>query len=277
MVLKRPADAFVSPEKIKREWQRLGFLAPPDLEKASQEFSQLEEILRQEGVEILYLTADERTTLDSIYTHDPVIVTEAGAIILQMGKKERTGEPEALEEALRSWGLPILGRLTGDATAEGGDLLWLDEKTLIAGRSFRTNQEGISQLRKILQPLGVEVIAYDLPYWQGPGEVLHLMSFISLLDTNLAVVYRRLLPVAFYELLLTRGFELIDIPEEEFATQGCNVLAIAPRRVVLLKGNPVTADRLRQAGCFVYELSGQEIAFKGSGGPTCLTRPLCRL
>ena len=276
MVLKRPADAFVSPEKIKREWQRLGFLAPPDLEKASQEFSQLEEILRQEGVEILYLPADERTTLDSIYTHDPVIVTEAGAIILQMGKKERAGEPEAFEEALHGWDLPILGRLTGDATAEGGDLLWLDEKTLIAGRSFRTNQEGISQLREILWPLRVEVIAYDLPYWQGPGEVLHLMSFISLLDTNLAVVYRRLLPVAFYELLLTRGFELIDIPEEEFATQGCNVLAIAPRRVVLLKGNPVTADRLRQAGCFVYELSGQEIAFKGSGGPTCLTRPLCR-
>jgi len=277
VVLKRPAEAFVSPEKVEREWRRLGFLAPPDLEKASQEFSQLEEILRQEGVEILYLPADERTTLDSIYTHDPVIVTEAGAIILQMSKKERTGEPEALEEALRSWGLPILGRLTGAATAEGGDLLWLDEKTLIAGRSFRTNQEGISQLQEILRPLGVEVIAYDLPYWQGPGEVLHLMSFISLLDTNLAVVYRRLLPVAFYELLLTRGFELIDIPEEEFATQGCNVLAIAPRRVVLLKGNPVTADRLRQAGCLVYELSGEEIAFKGSGGPTCLTRPLARL
>ena len=277
VVLKRPADAFVSPEKIKREWQRLGFLAPPDLEKASQEFSQLEEILRQEGVEILYLPADERTTLDSIYSHDPVIITDAGGIILQMGKKERAGEPEALEEVLHGWGLPILGRLTGTATAEGGDLLWLDEKTLIAGRSFGTNQEGISQLQEILRPLGVEVIAYDLPCWQGPGEVLHLMSFISLLDTNLAVVYRRLLPVAFYELLLTRGFELIDIPEEEFATQGCNVLAIAPRRVVLLKGNPVTANRLRQAGCLVYELSGEEIAFKGSGGPSCLTRPLCRV
>ncbi len=129
VVLKRPAEAFLSPEKIKREWKRLGFLAPPDLEKASQEFSQLEEILRQEGVEILYLPADERTTLDSIYSHDPVIITDAGGIILQMGKKERAGEPEALEEALRSWGLPILGRLTGTATAEGGDLLWLDEKT----------------------------------------------------------------------------------------------------------------------------------------------------
>jgi len=277
VVLKRPAEAFVSPEKIEQEWQQLGFLAPPDLARASQEFSQLEEILRQEGVEILYLPTDSRTTLDSIYTHDPGIVTEAGAIILQMGKKERAGEPEALKEALRSWGIPILGGLTGTATAEGGDLLWLDEKTLAAGRSFRTNQGGILQLQEILHPLGVEAVAYDLPYWQGPGEVLHLMSFISLLDTNLAVVYKRLLPVAFYELLLAKGFELIDIPEEEFATQGCNVLAIAPRRVVILKGNPVTASRLREAGCFVYELSGEEIAFKGSGGPTCLTRPLSRV
>lgn len=276
VILKRPAQAFQSDEKISREWKMLGFTAPPDLEKAEQEFSWLEEILRQEGVEILYLPADERTTLDSIYTHDPVLITEAGAILLQMGKKERAGEPEAFEEALRSWDVPILGRLTGKATAEGGDLLWLDEKTLVAGRGFRTNQEGIVQLQEILRPLGVKVLSYDLPYWNGPGEVLHLMSFISLLDTDLAVVYKRLLPVAFYKLLLDRGIQLIDIPEEEFATQGCNVLAISPRRVIILKGNPITADRLRQAGCFVYELPGEEIAFKGCGGPTCLTRPLWR-
>jgi N-dimethylarginine dimethylaminohydrolase len=276
VVVKRPAEAFVSTEKIEREWQRLGFTSPPDLKKAEEEFAQLEEILRQEGVEILYLPADERTTLDSIYTHDPVLITEAGAIILQMGKKERGGEPEAFEDALKSWGVPTLSRLSGKATAEGGDLLWLDEKTLIVGRGFRTNQEGIDQLQEILQPLGVKVLAYDLPYWAGPGEVLHLMSFISLLDVDLAVVYKRLLPVAFYKLLLERGIELVDISEEEFPTQGCNVLAISPRRVVILKGNPVTATRLRQAGCFVYELPGEEIAFKGSGGPTCLTRPLLR-
>lgn len=276
VILKRPAQAFQSAEKISREWKMLGFTAPPDLEKAEQEFSQLEEILRRERVKILYLPADERTTLDSIYTHDPVLITNEGAIILQMGKKERAGEPAAFEETLRRWGVPILGRLTGKATAEGGDLLWLDEKTLIAGRGFRTNQEGITQLQEILRPLGVKVLSYDLPYWNGPGEVLHLMSFISLLDTDLAVVYKKLLPVAFYELLLDRGIQLINIPEEEFASQGCNVLAISPRRVVILKGNPITSERLRQAGCFVYELPGEEIAFKGSGGPTCLTRPLLR-
>lgn len=277
VILKRPEEAFQSKEKINREWEKLGFTAPPDLEKAKEEFAHLEKILKQEGVEILYLPADERTTLDSIYTHDPVLITEAGAIILQMGKKERQGETAALEEALEKWDIPILGKLTGQATAEGGDLLWLDEKTLIAGRSFRTNDEGISQLQEILRPLKVRVHAYDLPYWNGPGEVLHLMSAISLLDNDLAVVYKKLLPVAFYQLLLERGFQLINIPEEEFPTQGCNVLALSPRRVVILKGNSVTAERLRQADCLVYELPGEEIAFKGSGGPTCLTRPLLRI
>jgi N-dimethylarginine dimethylaminohydrolase len=276
VVVKRPAEAFRNEQKIDSEWRMLGFAAPPDLKKAEQEFARLEEILRQEGVEILYLPADEQTTLDSIYTHDPVLITEAGAIILQMGKKERAGEPEAFADALQSWGVPILGHLTGRAKAEGGDLLWLDDKTLVAGRGFRTNQEGIDQLQEILQPLGVRVLAFDLPYWNGPGEVLHLMSFISLLDTDLAVVHKKLLPVGLYFLLLERGFQLVDIPEEEFPTQGCNVLAISPRRVIILKGNPKTAERLHKAGCFVYELPGEEIAFKGSGGPTCLTRPLCR-
>ncbi|MDI6848821.1 MAG: arginine deiminase family protein [Candidatus Saccharicenans sp.] len=277
LVVKRPQEAFISQEKIELEWRALDFTAPPDLERAGYEFSQLEEILRQENAEILYLPVDERTILDSIYTHDPALVTEAGAIILQMGKKERAAEPAAMEDTFKTWGVPILGRLSGKATAEGGDLLWLDEKTLVAGRSFRTNQEGIDQLREILRPLGVSVIYFDLPYWNGPGEVLHLMSFISLLDTDLAVVYKRLLPVAFYELLLERGIQLIEIPEEEFPTQGCNVLAIAPRRLVILEGNPRTAERLRRAGCFVYELPGSEIALKGCGGPTCLTRPLFRM
>jgi len=276
VVVKRPAEAFVNQEKIDNEWRMLGFTAPPDLERSVQEFNRLEETLKQERVEINYLPADERTTLDSIYTHDPVLITNAGAVILQMGKKERAGEPAAFEAALKSWDVPVLGRLTGKATAEGGDLMWLDEKALVCGRGFRTNQEGIDQLQDILRPLVVNVLPYDLPYWNGPGEVLHLMSFISLLDTDLAVVYKKLLPVSLNNLLLERGFQLVEIPEEEFPTQGSNVLAVSPRRVVILQGNPETSSRLRRAGCFVHELPGDDIAFKGSGGPTCLTRPLFR-
>ena len=182
----------------------------------------------------------------------------------------------ALGDALKKWKIPIYGFVGGEATAEGGDMIWAGRKTLLVGRSFRTNAAGIDALKTLLKPLDVEVRDFDLPYWSGPGDVLHLMSFISLLDQDLAVVYRPLMPVGLFEDLKARGVELIDIPEKEFPTQGCNILALAPRKLVMLEGNPITKARLEKAGCTVLEFRGQEIAFKGSGGPTCLTRPLLR-
>jgi N-dimethylarginine dimethylaminohydrolase len=164
----------------------------------------------------------------------------------------------------------------GAATAEGGDMVWLDSRTLVVGRGFRTNAAGVAALRELLAPLGVAVIEVHLPYGNGPGDVLHLMSLISLLDRDLAVVYRRLLPVPLFELLSARGIELVDIPDREYPSQGCNVLALAPRAVLMLAGNPETRRRLQQVGCAVQEYEGSEISLKGSGGPTCLTRPLLR-
>jgi N-dimethylarginine dimethylaminohydrolase len=216
------------------------------------------------------------TGLDSIYTHDPALVTEAGAIILQLGKPARRGEGPALAEALRQWEVPILGVVDGMAMAEAGDLMWLDRRTLVAGRSFRTNTAGIAAVRWAVEPLGVRVMEVHLPGWEGPGRVLHLMSLISLLDEDLAVVYRKLLPVPLLECLADRGVRLVDVPDDEFGTQGCNVLALGRREAVMVKGNPQTRRRLEAAGCKVAEFEGGEIALKGSGGPTCLTRPLWR-
>jgi N-dimethylarginine dimethylaminohydrolase len=214
--------------------------------------------------------------LDSLYTHDPILITDAGAVILQTGKPERRGEGPAFADACKDWGIPILGTVDGDATAEAGDMIWLDSGTLLVGRGFRTNAASIESLRRLLKPLGVMVVPVELPYWKGPQEVLHLMSFMSLLDHDLAVVYRRLLPVPLFELLTARGIQLVDVPEPEYDTMGCNVLAVAPRRVVMLSGNPTTRSRLEYAGCAVTEFAGQEICIPGSGGPTCLTRPLLR-
>jgi dimethylargininase len=276
VIVKRPEQAFQGPEQIEGQWRRLGFTAPPDLERSAAEHRRLVNVLEAEGAEVLALPADPRTGLDSIYTHDPVIVTERGAVLLQMGKPERRGEGPAMGDSLSRWGVPVLGTLDGHATAEGGDLLWLDRDTLLAGRSFRTNQAGIHALRALLEPTGVKVLSLHLPSFRGPAEVLHLQSLISLLDENLAVVFRPLLPVPLVEILSERHVETIDIPEQEFPSQGCNVLALGPRRVVMLHGNPITSDRLRKAGCDVQEIEGSEIAVKGSGGPTCLTRPLLR-
>jgi len=197
-------------------------------------------------------------------------------VILQTGKVARRGEGPAMQDALNGWGVPILGTIEGGATAEAGDMIWLDSRTLLVGRGFRTNQAGIEWLSLLLQPLDVTVIPVPLPYWTGPEDMLHLMSFMSLLDTNLAVVYRKLLPVPLYELLVEHGVTLVDILEDEYMTLGCNVLAVAPRHVVMVSGNPITRSRLERAGCTVSEFDGSEICIPGAGGPTCLTRPLLR-
>src|SRR5438874_4939054 len=164
--------------------------------------------MAQAGSDVLYLSADERTGLDSLYTHDPVLITDRGAVIFQTGKAERRGEGPAFADAFRSWDVPILGFIDGAATAEAGDMVWLDHDTLLVGRGFRTNAAGIERLSELLISLGVTVIPVELPYWNGPQDVLHLMSFISFLDTDLAAVYRRILPVPLFELLTSRGIRL---------------------------------------------------------------------
>ena len=276
VVVKRPEQAFRSSSAIAAEWKDLGWTRPPNPDIASREHRQLVSLLEAAGARVHFLPEDPRTNLDSIYTHDPVLITDAGAVILQTGKKLRRGEGPAMEDALNSWGIPILGAIEGGATAEAGDMIWLDRQTLLVGRGFRTNQAGIDWLSSLMQPLGVSVIPVPLPYWAGPDDVLHLMSLISLLDVDLAVVYRRLLPVPLYELLVERGVKLVDVLEDEYPSLGCNVLAVGPRQLVMVSGNPITRSRLEARGCTVSEFDGSEICIPGAGGPTCLTRPLLR-
>ena len=276
VVVKRPEDAFRSPEAIEREWEELGYLRPPDLAGASHEHRRLVSLLEECGAEVLYLPATNGVGLDSLYAHDPVLITNSGGVILQTGKPARRREGPAFVDPFEKWGVPVLGRVDGSGTAEAGDMVWLDDHTLVVGRGFRTNDSGIEQLAVLLGPLDVELIPIPLPYWNGPGDVLHLMSLISLLDTNLAVVYRRLLPVPFFEFLSDRGVELVDVPDQEYASLGSNILALSPRNLVMVRGNPITRARLEAAGCRISEIDGDEICLPGSGGPTCLTRPLWR-
>lgn len=277
VIVKRPEEAFRSRHHIEREWKDLAYTRPPGLARAAGDHERFVALIEQAGAEVLYLPADERTGLDSLYAHDPVLVTDRGAVIFQTGKIARRGEGPAFADAFKKWGVPILGVIDGAATAEAGDMVWLDHDTLLAGRGFRTNALGIERLAVLLNPLGVTVVPVELPYWNGPQDVLHLMSFISLLDDDLAVVYRRILPVPLFELLTVEGVQLVDVPEQEYDSLGCNVLAIAPRDVIMVSGNPITRSRLEAAGCKVSEFDGAEICLPGAGGPTCLTRPLLRL
>ncbi len=274
--LKNSTDAFIDQASIAKQWKELNFLGEPDIVIAKNEYQQFEAMLRATGVEVNYFEADDSVTMDSLYCRDASIATDKGIIICRMGKAGRINEPLAAEKIYKKAGIPILGKIEAPGTVEGGDVAWLDQKTLAIGRTYRTNQEGIRQMRVLLEAAGIEVLEVQLPHYKGPSDVFHLMSIFSPVDKDLAVVYSPLMPIVFREELIKRGYQLIEVPEEEFDSMGCNVLATAPRTCVMVKGNNVTKQRLQQAGCTVLEYEGQEISYKGGGGPTCLTRPMWR-
>lgn len=269
VLVKRPDEAFGSADPAR--WH---YTVRPDLDEARREHDALVEILADAGAEVIEHPESQPDRADAIFVFDPALVTDRGAVMLRMGKELRRGEEAAMARRFQEIGVPILGELEGSATAEGGDLLWLDSNTLAVGQGFRTNAEGLRQLREILT--GIEVLPVELPYFTGPEACLHLLSLISIVDRDLAVVYPPLMPVSFWKLLQDRGFRLVEVPEEEFPTMGPNVLALAPGRCLMLEGNPETRRRLERAGCEVTTYRGREISLKAEGGPTCLTRPIWR-
>jgi N-dimethylarginine dimethylaminohydrolase len=276
LVVKHARDAFRGPENIAAEWQGLNFTAAPDFSRAIAQYDRFLALLDSSGCAITMLPPAEGAGLDSIYVRDGSIVCDRGVILCQMGKPQRAGEPTAQEAALRGLGCPILGTIQSPGRLEGGDVAWLDERTIAVGRGYRTNDAGIAQLRAFLGDSIDEFITVPLPHWRGADDVFHLMSIISPVDRDLAVVYSPLLPVPFREGLLERGMQLVEVPDDEFESMGANVLALAPRRCLMMAGNPITRQKLEAAGATVLEYDGSEISLKGGGGPTCLTRPLER-
>jgi dimethylargininase len=255
-------------------WRGFGWLAEPDPAIAAEQHEALCELLRAAGAEVVYAGSDVGEDPDSVYVFDPMIVSDRGALLLRPGKEGRRGEPVAMAEDLRALDVPVAFEMEEPATAEGGDTMWLDQRTLLVGRSYRTNDAGIRALREALP--GVEVLAFDLPRLRGPDACLHLLSLLSPLDDDLVVAYPLLMPIRLLELFAERGIAVVEVPEEEFDSLGPNVLALAPRVAVTLEGNPETRRRMESAGVDVSVFEGSEIAHKGEGGPTCLTRPLLR-
>ncbi len=277
VLVKHPSHAYINQESISRQWEELNYLSETDFEKACRDYDRFSQILTDEGAVVDWLPIEPATGLDSIYPHDPVIVTDQGVILCRMGKAERSSEPDAIESYCRDVGIPILGRIKGSGLVEGGDVLWIDSKTVAVGVGYRTNAEGISQLSQLLHGMIDQVIPVPLPHWNGPDECLHLQSFISFVDMDIAVVYSRLMPVPFREYLMSRGITLIEVVDEEYDSMACNILATAPGRCIMIAGNPVTEQKLRDIGVHVMTFDGGEICRKGAGGPTCLTRPLQRI
>ena len=268
--------AFGSIDNLQDQWRSLNFLDMPDLKLAREEYSNFVSLLKQSGLKIHWLPKDDHLSLDALYCRDASIVTDHGIIICSMGKENRRVESQVQKHYYQEQSIEILGAIELPGTVEGGDVAWIDQKTLAVGHSYRTNTSGIRQLKDLLQPYDIELVIVDLPHYKGKEDVFHLMSIFSPIDKDKAVVYSPLMPVGFRNRLLEMGYKLIEVPEEEFESMGCNVLAIAPSVCIIMDGNPVTENRLKKAGCEVHAYKGNEISLKGGGGPTCLTRPLKR-
>ena len=247
--------------------------------RAAEQHDGLADLVAASGAEILWLDDAEDGLADSVFTHDPSLMTDSGAIILRMGKPLRAPEPALHEAAYARLGIPILGRIEAPGQVEGGDCVWVDDRTLAVGRGVRTNQDGIQQLADILGVKGVTVHGFDLPLWHGEEACLHLMSVVSPLADDLALVYAPLLPAAFYQMLMARGIRLVAGDADEFfASNGLslNVLPTAPRDVIAVAGFPKTKAAMEAAGCTVRTFAADALCIACEGGPTCLTRPVLR-
>lgn len=275
IALRHPREAFIDQENIDLQWCELNYTERPSYGEAVKEYNTFVALLRDFGIKIDFLPADKRLSIDSLYVRDATVVSHKGVILCNMGKLQRMHEPAVAKAAFTRLGIPVLGEIKGKGRLEGGDVVWLDDQTLAVGRTYRTNSEGIRQLKSFVGP-GIEVITVPLPHYRGPDDVFHLMSILSPIDDDLALVYSPLMPVSFREELLDRNIQLVEVPDTEFTTMGCNVLSVAPRKCIMLDGNFRTKALLEEAGARIWVYKGQEISVKGQGGPTCLTRPLVR-
>lgn len=276
IIIKRPADAFISQEYLDTHWKAFNYNGCPDYDKVLREYEAFEKIIKTHVPEVYYLSRCDEVGLDSIYTHDAAKITKKGAVLMNMGKARRKHEPGMMKDFLIELGIPVLGAITGRGRMEGGDLVWLDEQTLAVGQGYRTNGEGIRQLKELTKDIVKELMVVPLPHAGGPEECLHLMSIISMIDVDLAVVYSRYMPIVFREFLIERGIQLLEVDDEEYNSLGSNVLTLAPRKCLVLAGNPRTKQRLEAAKVEVFEYEGSELSLKGTGGPTCLTCPVLR-
>jgi len=276
VLLKHPKYAYRSQEFLDSHWEELNYTSCPDYARACEEFDQFASILDGFGIEIQFLPGNQQTGPDSIYVRDPAITTNQGPVLCKMGKSQRETEPGFHHSFFDQTSSPVVGQIENDGRLEGGDVAWVDESTLAVGLGYRTNQQGVDQLKALVSDQVERFLVMHSPHHKGPADVFHLMSVFSPLDKDLALVYSPLMSVPFRQELTKMGLGFVETAPEEFETLGCNVLAIAPRVCIMVSGNPITKSRLEAAGVEVNEYRGEEISQKGCGGPTCLTRPLVR-
>ena len=268
-------NSFINSNKLDNEWKKLRFHSKPNFEDANKEYFKFEDLIIHSAKNIIYLPEAVDLTIDSIYARDSILVSPKGLIICNMGRKTRTSEAFACAEVYKSKGYKIAGKIESPGTIEGGDFIWINNNHAAVGLGPRTNKEGINQLKRIIgDDVDLEIV--ELPKPNHPEDVLHLMSIISPIDNDLSLIYRPFMPISFIKWLENLNIKFIDISDTEYYEMGCNVLAYAPRSVIMLDDISSVKMKLENEGCTVKTYKGNEISRKGEGGPTCLIRPLMR-
>tara|TARA_B100000965_G_C19568018_1_gene747719 strand:+ start:867 stop:1733 length:867 start_codon:yes stop_codon:yes gene_type:complete len=276
VAIRSPLSSFIDEDKLSREWDALRFHSKPDLKEATVEYDYFRKLLQDDGISIIDLPSSKLLTIDSIYTRDSLVISKHGLILCNMGRSSRTPEAKENFNTLESQGYKIAGQIYAPGTLEGGDFIWIDDNHAAVGLGPRTNSEGIRQLKEILGP-SVELHVVVLPKPFHPDDVLHLMSIISPLDKDLALIYKPFMPDSFTRWLSKLGIKFVEVSELEYSLMGCNVLATSPRSIIMLEELTSVQSQLERAGCKIRTYKGMEISRKGEGGPTCLTRPLKRI
>ena len=276
VAIRSPLFSFINNGKLLREWKALRFHSKPDFNQAIIEYNYFKDLLQNDGISIIDLPSSKLLTIDSIYARDSIVISKKGLILCNMGRSSRTPEASENFNSLKSHGYKIAGQIKSPGTLEGGDFIWIDDQHAAVGLGPRTNKEGIRQLKKLLGS-SVELHVVDLPKPSHPDDVLHLMSIISPLDKNLALIYRPFMPYTFINWLSELDISFVEVSDEEYPLMGCNVLATSPRSIIMLEQLPLVQSQLERAGCEIRLYKGMEISRKGEGGPTCLTRPLKRI
>lgn len=276
IMLKKPTEAFISQENIASSWETYNYIREPKYKNVLQEYEVFENIIKDHVEKILYLPKSDSVGLDSIYTHDSVKITKEGAIFFNTGKVLRQKEGKEVEALFKENGIPTLGYITAPGKMEGGDVVWIDDETVAIGLGYRTNLEGLRQFKALTKGFIKNVITVQMPHANGEAECLHLMSVISIVDKDLAVVYSKFMPILFRNWLLDHGYTLVEVDDQEYDNLGSNVLALGPRLCLLMKGNPKIEANLKKQGCIVLTYPGDDVSFLGTGGPTCLTCPIER-
>jgi len=243
-----------------------------DLAKAQAEHDQMVQIYRDHDVAVHYVETNQTMPPNQLFCADLAVMTPEGAILARPASTMRAGEERWVARTLGNLGIPVLKQLTGRATFEGADLMWLDPKTVVIGRGLRTNQEAIDQISNVLAEVSIKTYPFDLPYG-----TMHLMGMLRMAAEKLAFVWPRRAPHMLVSVMREHGYDVKPLPDTDEAAhnKAFNFVVLGPRKILMAAGNPKSRAFYESIGieCFLTPMDELK---KASGAIGCMTLVLQR-